>query len=46
MDIFRFVGDVGVEVMTKARCEIGTVPAIAVAARLVASTHKYRCHLN
>ena len=36
----------GVEVMTKARCRVGTVPAIAAAARLVTSTHKHRCHLN
>ena len=36
----------GVEVMTKTRCRVGTVPAIAAAARLVTSTHTHPCHLN
>ena len=32
--------------MTKARCRVGTVPAIAAAARLVTSTNTHRCTLN
>ena len=36
----------GVEVMTKARCGVGTVPAIAAVARLVTSTHMHRCPLT
>ena len=32
--------------MTKARCSVGTVPAIAAAARLVTTTNTHRCHLN
>ena len=46
MDIFRFVGDVGVEVMTIARCGVDTVHAVAAAARLVTITHTHHCHLN
>ena len=33
-----------VEVMTSARCRVGTVPAIAAVARL--GTHTHYCHLN
>ena len=36
----------GVQVMTNARCRVGTVPAIASASWLVTSTHTHRCHLN
>ena len=36
----------GVEVMTKTRCRVGTVPAIAAGTRLVTSTHTHPCHLN
>ena len=36
----------GVEVMTKTRCRVGTVTAIAAATRLVTSTHTHPCHLN
>ena len=36
----------GVEVMTKTRCRVGPVPAIAVAALLVSTTHTQQCHLN
>ena len=46
MDIFRFVENVGVEVMTKTRCRVGTVPAIAAVVRLVSTTHTQQCHLN
>ena len=46
MYIFGFVGDEGVEVMTKTRCRVGTVTAIAAATRLVTSTHTHPCHLN
>ena len=46
MDIFRFVGNVGVEVVTKTRCRVGTVPAIAAVALLVSTTHTHRCNLN
>ena len=46
MDIFTFVGNVGVEVMIKTRCRVGTVPAIAAAALLASTTHTLRCHLN
>ena len=35
-----------VEVMTKARCRVGTVTAIAASARLVTSTNTHRCPLN
>ena len=36
----------GVEGTTKARCRVGTVPAVAAAARLVTSTNTHRCPLN
>ena len=32
--------------MTKARCSVGTVIAIAAAGPLVTSTHAHRGHLN
>ena len=32
--------------MTRTRCRVGTVPAIAAVAELVTSTHTHRCHLN
>ena len=32
--------------MTKAKCRVGSVPAIAAAALLVSTTHTHHCHLN
>ena len=36
----------GVEVMTKTRCRVSSVPAIAAAALLLSTTHTQQCHLN
>ena len=46
INIFRFAGDMTSKVMTKARCSVGTMTAIAAAARLVTNTDKHRFLLN